>query len=465
MPNRVALLRAELEAAHPDARLKHRGECGFSYVLADGSEEHRYTTGPWHWQAPGDSDWREIDTDLETRAGTFSRGVKSARFDTTVAPNGRRRFYPRRWIQDEYCEFGVLQWNTTGTTWATVTLGTAAAKQGCPNVLAYSRTTHAYEIGFNGRGCRTQLTLKSASVARSIRWPVTLVGLTLKDGVLVSVKDSEQVGFLRPPSWSDASENPEPKPIPWKYENGYVTLTPDFTGAVFPVVVDPDYSITAGADDGYTWYNSWTADGTFICTGSLYYNSWFRFPGISASQGQDCTAATIKLVCAISQTDDILSDLYGVDEANHVAPTSRAEWATDHGTHTAATTAWDFTTNWTAGTQYTTPDISAIIDELLGIAQWQTGNAIGIHWDTASAVNQEQYAAAYENTSYTEPVLSLTLAAASQDEEGTAAFAAIAGFTVTGEEANARYDDAATSMTAASAGDGSTQRAGTGDIP
>jgi hypothetical protein len=436
VPNRVALLRAELEAAHPDAVIKHRGECGFSMRLPSGVEEHRYTTGPWHWRAPTDQDWREIDTDLEARTGTFSRGVKSARFDTTIAPNGRRRFYPRRWITTEYCEFGVLQWNTTGNTWATVTLGTGAAKQGAPNVLAYDRSTHAYEIGINGRGCRAHLTLKNASVARSIRWPVTLIGLDLKDGVLVSQKDAEQVGFIRPPSWTDASENAESHPIPWKHEAGYITLTPNFAGAVYPVVVDPDYAIVNGADDGYeegvvTFY----ATGTYGRVGrySSSVCSWHRFAGIAAAQGADCTAASIAYTCDYARTSDIVSDFYGVDEDDHAAaPTTIGEWYADHGIHTTATVAWDITQNWSLGSTYTSPDLSAIFDELFARANWQTGYGVGIHWDDGGVVAQftNLTHATYENTSYTEPILSLTLAASGTPQSlvgSTTAAASVAG--------------------------------------
>ena len=73
MPNRVALLRAEIEAAHPDAVVAHRGEAGFSMLVAPGVEEHRYTTGPWHWRQSDADDWVEIDTDLEARVDSTRR--------------------------------------------------------------------------------------------------------------------------------------------------------------------------------------------------------------------------------------------------------------------------------------------------------------------------------------------------------------------------------------------------------
>lgn len=448
MPNRVALLRAELEAAHPGAVLKHRGEAGFSMLLPNGTEEHRYTTGPWHWRQTDLHEWTEIDTDLETRAGTFSRGVKSARFDTTIAPNGRRRFYPRRWITDEYCEFGVLQWNTTGNTWATVTLGTGAAKQGCPNVLAYDRTTHAYEIGINGRGCRTHLTLKSVSVARSIRWPVTLVGLTLKDGAFVSVKDSEQVGYLRPPSWTDASENAESHTVPWAYAGGHITLTPDFTGAVFPIDLDPDYAIAADADDvtatftalGATPVCSALSGGTTVVMGNyttgpgLSYFGFLRFDGISAAKDADCTAAAVAFKSTAAGTNSglVSGSVWLVDDQDDYTMPADIDGAeTDYVNRTSAVSAdwsWDATA---AGQTGTTPDLSGCFDEVFSRAGWATGQAVGVIIGRAiTDLANNQSVASYANTSYTEPVLSLTLAASGTPQTlvgATSAAATIAG--------------------------------------
>ena len=116
MPNRVALLRAEIEAAHPGATLRHRGEAGFSMSVAPGVSVHKYTTGPWHWRQSDLDDWVEIDTDLETRPdATWKHGVRSARFDTVLTDDGRRRFYPRRWITSEYAEFGPLEYFGAGS--------------------------------------------------------------------------------------------------------------------------------------------------------------------------------------------------------------------------------------------------------------------------------------------------------------------------------------------------------------
>lgn len=432
MPNRVALLRAEIEAAHPGAVLWHRGEAGFSMLSVDRRwEYHKYTTGPWHWRQPADLDWREIDTDLEARPDpVWKRGVRSAGFDTLVADDGRRRFVPRRWVPDEWVEFGALQWQALST-WSTVSLGVASITVATKNVVEYDRPTHAYRIGVNGRGCRTELTLKTALVARPIRWPVTLTGLTLKDGVLVSAKDGKPVGFIRPPSWSDSSEHPQSKPIPWKYEAGHITLTPDFAGAVFPVTVDPDYSITAGADDGYIYGDppAFYPSGIYLAIGShnSQLHSWLRFQAIAATKGQDCTAATLAVVAVYNDSGTpVNSTFYGIAVDDHTAPTSYSsgapDWVTDHANHTQASVAWNAIGAWTLGTSYVSPDLSVILDALFARDGWQTGNDIGIHWDsTTTGASRYRSPASFENSTKTEPILSLTLAAGGQPQNLTGA--------------------------------------------
>jgi hypothetical protein len=87
MPNRAAQLRAEIEREHPGARLKHRGEAGFSMLSADGRVEyHKYTTGPWHWRQTDTDEWAEIDTDLESRPNVkWNRGIRFGVRQTNIA--------------------------------------------------------------------------------------------------------------------------------------------------------------------------------------------------------------------------------------------------------------------------------------------------------------------------------------------------------------------------------------------
>ncbi len=437
MPNRVALLRAEIEAAHPGARMLHRSEAGFKMLSADGRWEYlRGTTGPWHWRPDGEELWREIDTDLDPCAiPGFASQVRSARFDTLLSTTGARRFIPRRWLPGEFVEFGRLEYQRANGSWSNVNNGTM--RRVANALVGTDATTHQLTVGFHGRGSRTHLTLKTADLARPVRWSVSLVGLTWQDGTLISASDGEQVGFIRPPSWTDASEGSMPKPIPWMYADGYITLTPDFTGAVYPIDVDPDYSIAAGGDDGYVYntysfFNSNQISAYIGDNGGATYkvHAWFRFAAIAATQGQECTAATLTVSSGSTYTAAIATKLYGVDEADHAAPTDKASWSTDHGIHTSAAVDWDIAGAWAAGTVATSPDCSSIFDELFAIGAWSTGNDVGIHWDDdGSGNNAYRLFCTYEHTTYTEPILSLTLAAGGSPQDVTLS-AAVAPVTI-----------------------------------
>ncbi len=436
MPNRVAELRAEIEAAHPGAVMRHRGEAGFGMRLPSGVEEHRYSTGPWHWRQSDADEWAEIDTDLEARPDTVWRhGVRSARFDTLLADDGRRRFVPRRWLPGEFVEFGRLEWQRPSGVWAPLPVG-VMSRQG--NLLCGAdHRDGRLEVGFHGRGSRTSLTLKRGTWARPLRWSVTLNGLAWQDGALISESDGERVGFIRPPAWTDAAEGSMPHPIPWDYDGGHVILTPDLTGARFPVEIDPDYSIAANADDGYVYTNS----GTFNSNSASIYGgkqtttnvacTWLRFNGIAATSGANCSVAHLHLMTnGGTAAGAVKTAIWLIDEDTSAAPTNyNPTWLADHALHDGETkTDWDFTSSDGYGESQTTVDFAAHVTHILARAGWGTGGALQVHIDDDGSANTTYQAwASRENTSYAEPVLSLTIQTATTLVGAVTATAAVEG--------------------------------------
>lgn len=416
--NKASYIIAEMKNKNPDSVLKRRVKNGLIFQMPDGKEEHKYLTGPLHWREKDTDEWIEIDIGIDNyNDETWKYHIKSAKFDTLLTDDGKKRFYPRRWISDEYAEFGTLEWQV-GNEWRTVPMGIAAKLNN--KLVGEKMTNHNLEIGFNGVGSRTNLIIKNQSVNRSLRYKVDLTGLTLDNGVLTSERDNENVGFMRQPYWTDSSEDLKNNKIPFEYKDGYITLTPNLENAVYPVNIDPDYSIIAGADDGdviigATAFNS---TDTFMDFGNVTGgwpdgNIWLRFQSIAAAQGADSTAATIEFIMALSGNGtDVQTEIYGVDEDDHAAPTDYSEWLADHDIPTTANVTWDFADNPTAGNSLTTPDFSNVIDEILARGGWATGQDIGIHIDDdGSDAYDYRRPASYENTSYTEPVLSITIEA------------------------------------------------------
>lgn len=411
--DKASQIRIATENQYPDSTLKQRTENGLIFQLPNGIQEQRYTTGPLHWRQNDNDEWTEIDTGIEDfNVDKWAYHVKSARFDTLLTADGQRRFYPRRWIIDEYVDFGVLEWETKSN-WQVVPTGTMSFTKN--RLTGENKTTHNFEIGFTGKGVKTELIIKNSTVARPLRWKVDLVGLDWKDGVLVSQKDGKEVGFIQSPFWTDSSINQEIHYILWEYLGGYITLTPDFTNTVFPVKIDPDYSIAATGDDGHQTFTTLTTNATTaqIGWGMAQQNGWFRFTGIVANKDDNCTAASIALYCTYAN-NGFAADFYGIDEDDHAAPTTNAEWVTDHGIHTTATALWDDPVggdDWNTNETGISPDISTIFDELFGRAGWLTGYDVGIHIDGNYKYFEFQTRtfATWDNTTYAEPILSLTI--------------------------------------------------------
>ena len=64
--------------------------------------------------------------------------------------------------------------------------------------------------------------------------------------------------------------------------------------------------------------------------------------------------------------------IYGIDEADAVAPTSAAEFNADP--HTSASVQWD--TSWVASDWEQSPEIKTVIQEIVDLGGWVSGNAL-----------------------------------------------------------------------------------------
>jgi len=428
MPNTAAREAARIEADHPGARPSFRHRTAVGYVRPDGKVVAAYSTGPIHWSQPFvafDEDtgpvtkyeWAEIDTDLEDRPDpTWLWGVRSAEYDTTLTAAGGRRFYPRRLVPGEWVEFGPVEYQRTNGQWRAVAAGVLNRLD---NRAYIDTAAYTYEVGFIGTGSRTTLTLKDSTFARPIRWKVTLNGLLWSQGKLVSVADAQTVGYIRQPTWTDAAR-PDPQPIQPDYAGGYLTVNPDFTGAVYPVVIDPDYSVVAGADDGYVYGatppNTIDATGTGLGWGRSPSNkpndTFCRWTGIVAANGDNATVAYIRFTSSTANTGTVCRvRIYLDDEASAVlpaAPTTAAEYLAK-----PLTTAYaDWTVQgWGAGGyEQDSPDISALFDEVFALAGWATGQAVqALIYENGSDIGATRAPASYENASYTEPILYLVI--------------------------------------------------------
>lgn len=159
-------------------------------------------------------------------------------------------------------------------------------------------------------------------------------------------------------------------------------------------------------------------------------HAWWRFPGVTIAPGATIDVAHIVLVRIANGAGTVLSNVFGVDEDNHVAPTNAAGWDVDHGIHTTASVAFDFAT--AASGTHQTPSIVAIIQELVDRVGWASGNAIGIHCDDDGTVSPGNQTWDYVDDATPVPaVLHIEYTEAASDQSLTGAlFVSAAAFLV-----------------------------------
>lgn len=176
------------------------------------------------------------------------------------------------------------------------------------------------------------------------------------------------------------------------------------------------FTIAASGDDGYVS----TAGGDFGAAlsvsvvgdfnASIYdYASWMRYTTVTIPAGATILTAVITMraydvIGAIPATV-----LAGEAADSPTAPTSAVD--ANGRTMTSATVAWT-PSAWTAGTDYNTPDISTVVQEIVSRSGWASSNAMTL-WHrvattgwagAASYLRSEQYDASPS----TAPILTVT---------------------------------------------------------
>jgi hypothetical protein len=210
----------------------------FTQEISGADVSYQETDGSWH---PADENWATDGVD-----GFVLKNDK-LNHKIRLKGNGGRTWYPRRNVASEYLTFGVPQYRN-GNKWSnfrfsgwsvegkTITLQT---RQGV-TILVHNRWD----------GIKIDWVLASSTAPSRMRYPVALTGITYVDGIIYGA-DGTRLGQLTPTTATDA--NGAELTCSGAYANGYVEFQADVTGAVFPVVIDPDF---AGGTADCTIYGS-----------------------------------------------------------------------------------------------------------------------------------------------------------------------------------------------------------------
>lgn len=132
------------------------------------------------------------------------------------------------------------------------------------------------------------------------------------------------------------------------------------------------------ADDGYGTAAAFNNTGNTIIFGSYAAtstNAFIRFPHVPLPSGITITSAYLTFTAGATVTATAANvKIYANDVDNAVAPTTYAGLA--GLTLTTAATSWSSIASWTDGTEYTSDDITDVIQEVIDRSGWVSNNAI-----------------------------------------------------------------------------------------
>lgn len=177
--------------------------------------------------------------------------------------------------------------------------------------------------------------------------------------------------------------------------------------------------VGAGADDGHI-------DGTsfYNTSDKLYWGQWqtssvqhmfYRFDNMTIPPGARIESAELSLyfITRYSGTDDLDATIYAedADDPNAFDSYSSGSDPWTGRTDTAASVAWTLDDGgWTDGTWHDSPDLTAIIQEIVDRSGWSSGNAILLYLEDEgpTPVGNEASFGSYETTGDYEAYLTVT---------------------------------------------------------
>ena len=179
---------------------------------------------------------------------------------------------------------------------------------------------------------------------------------------------------------------------------------------------------SANRDDAEEIWGSWGTDGSsYSNSGDLDISALddghtqpiligVRFPAAGIPQGAAITKAEVRFTAISNQTTATTVTIVGIEEEN-TDQFRNAGWQPSDGSfdiknrpETSNTVTWNIP-NWTSGTRNaatTTPDLTAIVQEIVNQPGWTTNSALGIKLLPVSG-KRDAYSA--DNSSDREPVL------------------------------------------------------------
>jgi hypothetical protein len=106
----------------------------------------------------------------------------------------------------------------------------------------------------------------------------------------------------------------------------------------------------------------------------------FRFLNVAIPVGATITSAYLSFKASASKSLTVVnSKIRGQNSSNPITFSTQADF--DARTWLATIAYWDAIAAWTANQWYNSPDIAAIIQAIINLSGWASGNALVLLWE------------------------------------------------------------------------------------
>jgi hypothetical protein len=148
--------------------------------------------------------------------------------------------------------------------------------------------------------------------------------------------------------------------------------------------------VAAAGDDAFVTHPATFTGGSNTLwlgdNGAPLYGLFGRFTLTGIQQGATINTAYLKPTAdAPTAANTVRSNIYADDADDAAAPASYADYA--GVTPTTAVVAWDSIAAFVLNTQYTSPDIASVVQEIVSRPGYVAGNHIVILWDNDASDN------------------------------------------------------------------------------
>lgn len=175
-----------------------------------------------------------------------------------------------------------------------------------------------------------------------------------------------------------------------------------------------EYKVSSGNDDGYSSRSEldnlgagYLRVGNSSFTTIPYYRAAIVFRGVGIPQGADIVSAHLKVRSYDSHLADQVYAKIGAEAADNV-PEQGALYGIGAKPLTGASADWVLTEPWSPDTWYDSPDIAAVIEEVVGRPGWSAGNSLAILCSTWCDRGGYRSFCSYEHDSNHAPKLEIT---------------------------------------------------------